>query len=768
MEYRVLGKSVLKKDAAEKATGRAKFGGDFLFPDLLTGKVLRSPIAHGRIVKIDTRRALALPGVKAVVTHEDTPHQLVGRWVKDRTILAWEQVRFIGDPVAAVAAVDEETAEEALQLISVEYEELPAVFDIADAEGPGAPLVHERLAKYECESAHFHPKGNLLAETHLTLGDVENAWAHCDAVWEDTYRTPVVHQGFIQPHEVTAASDASGRITVWTSSKAPFIVRQAVSQGLNIPMSRLRVIAAAVGGDYGGKGTAQIEPLCVLLAMKSGKPVRLALTREEELSFTFMREATITRLKIGARQDGALLALQGQITYDTGAYCDLVGHLDMSCVLLHGPYRIPHVDITARRVYTNNSPRGHMRAPPAPQPVFALESHLDMVARKLNMDPIEFRLKNAYDEGDRMPTGARVANPGIKETLKRTQEFLREQQKKALEPNTGWGVAACQWGGVPITASGASRDRRSAVSSAWVKINDDGSIVLLTGATESGGGPLTILCQIVAEVLGVGYDDVSVIASDTDGTPYEIGTGGSRTTVRVGNSVRQAAEDARRQLFDLAASKLKVTVGDLVTVGGRVYERGHSDKGLSLAELASLAINERGAPILGTGAELRRAEVQAGKDEENWLDAPMHGAHAVRVQVDPDTGMVTVKDYFACHDVGFAIHPQNVEGQIQGAVATGLGCALYEEVITDKGRSLNPNLSDYRLPTTSDVMPVQMEIVEIPSRTGPFGAKGIGEPPIIPVAPAIANAIYDATGVRLTQLPMTAERVYMGMKGKKG
>ncbi|MDP2728096.1 MAG: molybdopterin-dependent oxidoreductase, partial [Dehalococcoidia bacterium] len=305
-------------------------------------------------------------------------------------------------------------------------------------------------------------------------------------------------------------------------------------------------------------------------------------------------------------------------------------------------------------------------------------------------------------------------------------------------------------------------------SSAWVKINDDGTVVLITGATESGGGPITILCQIVAEVLGVDYDDVSIVASDTDGTPYEFATGGSRTTVRVGNSARIAAEDARKQLLSLAADKLKANPGDLVVAGGRVYVRGQVQKGISIAELASLSIDERGYPILGTGAELRRTEGSGGKSEENWLDAPMHGTHAVQVKVDPETGQVTVLKYFTSHDVGFAIHPQNVEGQIEGAVAAGLGYALYEEVVIDKGRTLNPNLSDYRMPTTSDVVPVQMETVEIPSRTGPFGAKGIGEPPIIPVAPAIANAIYDATGVRLTQLPMTGEKVFLGMRKKRG
>jgi len=768
MEYRVLGNSVIKKDVADKATGKARYGADYLFPDLLIGKIMRSPVAHARILKIDTSRAATLPGVKAIVTHNDTPRRRIGRWVKDRPILAWDKVRYIGEPVAAVAAIGEETAEEALGLITVEYEELPAVFGIEEAEMPNAPIVHEELAKYECESPKFHPHGNVLSESSLKKGDVEAAWKQCDVIWEDSYTTPVVHQGFIQPHETTAAMDASGKITVWTSTKAPFIVRQSISEGLDIPMSRLRVIAATVGGDFGGKGTAQIEPVCVLLTQKSGCPVRLALTREEELSFSFMRDATKSHLKIGAKKDGTLIAFQGQITYDAGAYADLADHMPSSCFLLHGPYRIPNIDITAHRVYTNNSPRGHMRAPPAPQPVFALESHLDMIARKLNMDPVEFRLHNAVEEGDLLPTGARIANPGIKETLKRTQDFLRKEQKEHPQPNTGWGVASCQWGGMPITASGISRDKRNNASSAWVKINDDGTVVLITGATESGGGPITILCQIVAEVLGVGYDDVSIVASDTDGTPYEFATGGSRTTVRVGNSARMAAEDARQQLLGLAANKLKTNPGDLVIASGRVYVRGQTQKGLSIAELASLSIDERGYPILGTGADLRSTEGASGKNEEHWLDAPMHGTHAVQVKVDLETGQVTVLKYFASHDVGFAIHPQNVEGQIEGAVASGLGYALHEEVLIDKGRSLNPNLSDYRMPTTSDVVPVLMEMVEIPSRTGPFGAKGIGEPPIIPVAPAIANAIYDAVGVRLTQLPMTAERMFLGVKEKRG
>jgi len=761
MEYRVIGQSVPKKEVGEKVTGRQQYSGDLIFPDLLIGKILHSPHPHARILNIDASRAAALPGVKAVVTHQDTPHLLTGRWVHDRPVLAWDRVKFIGDPVAAVAAVDEETAIEAVDLIKVEYEELPAVFSPKEAVLPGAPIVHPDLANYKCDTV-LKPQGNVVEQGGMTRGDVQAAWAKCYLVHEADYSTPVAYQGFTQPHETTATVDTAGRITVWAANKAPFILRQMVAQCLAIPISRIHIAAVAVGGDFGGKGTAQTEPICVLLALKSRRPVRLTLNREEELTATFLKEATTTHIKLGVSRDGAILAVQGHITYDTGAYCDIAARMGGSCFDLHGPYRIPNVDLTASRVYTNNSPRGHMRAPPTPQPVFAMESHLDMVASKLGMDPIEFRLKNAVEEGDILPTGQKIMNPGIKETLCRTQEFLRSE-KSEPRPNVAWGVASFQYHGTTIDPSGIIKDKRMIQSSAWVKFNEDGSAVLISGVTEQGCGPLTIFSQIVAEVLGISYDQVSVVSTDTDATPFEFGTGSSHTTFRVGFSVKAAAEDAREQLLEAAANKLGVEPASLVVRGGRVHLARDTSKGLTIAEAAAEATVQRGSPILGVGVGQRKAKL-IGASKEDLLDAPQHGTHAVQVEVDPQTGQVRLLKYFACHDVGFALNPQTVEGQIEGGVGFGVGYALSEAVISHNGKTLNSSLTDYRIPTSLDLVDIKTELVEIPSISGPFGIKGLGEATNVPSAPAIANAVYRAVGVRITDLPLTPEKVYLALK----
>ncbi|MEE8471539.1 MAG: molybdopterin cofactor-binding domain-containing protein [Dehalococcoidia bacterium] len=765
MDYRVLGHSLPKKEVADKVTGRIKYSSDLLFPDLLIGRILHSPHAHARILSIDISRAAALPGVKAVITHSDAPRIRIGRWIQDRYVLASDKVHYMGEPVVAVAAVDEETADEALELVRVEYQELPAVFDVIRAMEPTAPLVHEDLSDYHCSSANLKSQGNILEQGKIVLGDVESAWAQCYLIHEDNYRTPVVYQGFTQPHETTAAVDSAGRITVWASNKAPFILRQMLAQALNISMSRILIAPVAVGGDFGGKGTAQTEPICVLLAQKSGRPVRLSLSREEELTSTYLKEATIMQLKAGVGRDGTLVALQGSIIYETGAYSDIIGGLARSCADLHGPYRIPNVDLTATRVYTNNTPRGHMRAPTTPQPFFALESHMDMVARKLGMDPIEFRLRNAVDEGDILPTGQKIMNPGIKETLRRTREYLKREGGEP-KPNEGWGIASFQYHGVVTDSRGVIKDRRTPQSSAWVKLNEDGSAVLITGTLEQGCGPVSIMAQIVAEVLGISYDDVAVVAADTDSTPFEFGTGASQTTFRVGLSVQTAAEEVRNQLLELAAKKMDVSHTDLVVLGGRVYKREDPEKGMTLADVAALAPSVFGSPILGTGASLRAAKFLGAQPGEEYMDGPQHGTHAVKVRVNPDTGKVRILKYYGCHDVGFAINPQSAEGQIEGGIEFGVGFGLSEEVIIREGKTLNPNLTDYRIPTAMDMPHIDTEMVEIPSKAGPFGAKGLGEATNVPVAPAIANAVYEAAGVRITGLPLTGEKVYQAMQEK--
>lgn len=754
-DYVYVGKSLPPKDSGEKVAGRSLYAADFHLTNMLCGKLLHSPVSHARIANIDKSRALKYPGVKAVITAEDTPCIRVGHRVQDRTLLAWKKVRYAGEPVAAVAAVDEETAQEALELIRMEYEELPAVFDPLLAMKPDSPLVHEEKNTYE-PAPGAQPlvwgKGNILEQHTLTMGNPEQALRDADYIYQNSYRTPVVHQGFIEPHAVVANVDPSGRATLWCSTKTPYTIRSQTAKFLRFPVEKLRVIAPAVGGDFGGKGSAYIEPVCLLLSLKARLPVKLVLGQDEEMVCTFMRDSSIIELTVGARRDGTLLVIKGQMVIDSGAYCDHVVGLNPGD--LTGGYRIPHINIANYAVYTNNTPRGHVRAPRAPYPIFAIESHMDMLAQKLGIDPIQFRLKNAVQEGDRLPEGFGTLGPvGFKATLQAAAAYLKEN-KKERQPNHGWGVACGKWGAFNTPP----------ICSAVVKINLDASATLITGATDPHGCLYGAMAQIVSEVLSIPYDCVNVIAADTEITPFEMGTGGSFTTYRVGASVKLAAEDARRKILQQASLKLEAPAEALDLKGGRIFIKTMPERGLSLAAIAAPSAFSPGGQIIGTGDQIRASFMSNRMAHMGEIDSACYSTHVAEVEVDPETGQVQILRYFAAHDAGFAINPDNVKKQIEGGVVFGMGYALTEEVKLEQGKTLNDNLTDYKLPTTTMVPPVESAIIEVPTKFGPYGARGIGEPPSIPVAPAIANAIYDATVARLTELPMTPERVFAAMK----
>ncbi len=756
-EYTYLGKSLPRIHEQDKLTGKKLYAADFRLPGMLWGKILHSPFAHARIVNIDISLAQKLPGVKAVITFADTPGLRMGRSFQDRPVLAQDEVRYIGEPVAAVAAIDQETAEEALELIHVEYDELPAIFDPLLAMQPHSPLVHIDRDSYEPRTYRGRGKGNIILEGMIRHGDVEKGLAQSDLVHHDGYTTQGVHQGFIEPRAVLAAVDSQGKATLWSSTKAPFIVRRMTAKVLNLPMSKVRVIAPGVGGDFGGKGTAYIEPIALLLSLKSGSPVRLALSRQEELTSTFVRESTLIDLTLGAKKDGTFLALKGQIVFDTGAYCDMGRSLDGALHHLGGPYNIPHVELKGYRVYTNTIPRGHVRAPSGPHPTFAIESHVDSLARKLGLDPLEVRMKNGVKDGDAMPgKGPILKSVGFKPTLLATADYLK-RERGPREKNKGWGMACGEWGLRQV------EPMEGATSSAWVKIDEDGTVVLITGVTDNGGGQYGIFAQIVAEILKIPPDSVTVVAADTDCTPFETSTGASRTTYRVGNSVRIAAEDALQKLLSLAAEKLDASVGDLEFHNGRFFIKEDPERSINLATLASASLTSRKGLIIGVGEKLREEMLTAQAKAKNEVDGPTYGTHAVQVEVDPETGLVKVLKYFAAHDVGFAVNPANVCGQIEGGVAFGMGYALSEEVILQQGKVQNPNFRDYKLPTILNMPSIESFIVEVPSRFGPYGAKGVGEPTTLPVAPAIANAIYDAVGVRIRDLPITPEKIFKAL-----
>ncbi len=756
--FTAINKPQVRPDAFLKASGTAKYASDYLMPGTLTAKVLRSPHAHARIMSIDTSKAKALPGVVAVITAADLPKVLTGRWLKDRSALAWDEVRHVGEAVAAVAAVDEEAAEEALDLINVIYEVLPAVFDPIEALEAGAPLVHKNMATYEPKNRVC--RGNILQEHRVTRGDVEAAFAQADVVYESSYSTPFGHHGFIQPHQTVANVDATSKLTVWTSTKDPFLERQQLAEVLQLPMSRIRVIPGYVGGDFGGKGTISIEPICTALALKARRPVRLLNTWQEELCSTYVRARTVTHIKAAAKKDGSLLAIQAWEVHDSGAYMDSFALLGLSCTNLQGAYRWPNMDLKVTMVYTNNTPTGHCRGVRAPAESFAIESHIAGLAAKVGMDPVEFRLKNVVVDGYVMAGGAPVRNVSAQQVLEALRDYLRNNSGPD-QPNTGWGISLGHYALNPLP-SGVQ------ATSCCVKLNEDGTAVLITGSTEQGVGIHTALAQIVAEELAMPLQDVSVVPPDTDGTPWERGTGASQTIYRVGPTVRLAAQDARQQLLALAAEQLKVAASDLSLSDGKIFVRDAPEMWLPVSKVAASAPASKNGPITGTGKELRPEHFTRLEADNGIIDGPSYGANAVQVHVDPETGKVKVLRHYIGWDVGRAISPNNVIGQLQGGAVFGLGFALSEEMQVKDGKVLNNSLLDFRLPTAADAPQVEATYLEeAPSNWGPYGAKGMAEGTNAPVAAAIADAVHSATGVWVRDLPVSPEHIFAAMKARQ-
>ncbi|MDO8691076.1 MAG: xanthine dehydrogenase family protein molybdopterin-binding subunit [Dehalococcoidia bacterium] len=757
MSYAIVGRSIPKVDARQKATGEAIYAGDLHMPGMLCGMILGSTRPHARLVAVDTSEAKLLPGVMAVVTGQDAGRVRIGRFIKDRTILAVDKVRYIGEPVAAVAAVDRATAEQALSLIRVTYEDLPAVFNPVDALQPGAPIIHEDLGGY-LDTMPSKRYGNVRNEVRYAWGDMEAALSGADLVQEETFATQAVHAGYLEPRIAIASAEPSGRLTIWSSNKAPFVFRSQVSQALGMPVSQVRMIALTVGGDHGGKGLATIEPICGLLALKCGRPVRLELSRTDEFCTGFGRHPSVTKLKTAMRRDGSLLAVQGEITFDSGGYSDAITGLAHACFNLVGPYRAQAVDVVGLSVYTNNIPGGHVRAPGAPQTIFAIESQIDIMARKLGLDPWAVRRLNAVDEGSMSATGHGVLrNVALRQCLDEAQRASEDLKKDG--PNQGIGIGCSQWEVFPFEHVAPSR--------AMVTINEDGSATLLSGVTEQGGGQYTTIAQIAAEELGLGLGDIGLVVADTDASPFESSTGASATTQRAGNSVRFAAQDARDQLLALAAEKLEASPSDLVLENRRVFVRGVPDKGVHVADLIRTAIMTTGGPVMGTSVEGQKRLLTAMQAASGIIDSPSYGVQAARVEVDPETGDVRLLSYLTAQDAGFALNPVNVEAQIEGGIVFSVGFALGEEVTRENGRVLVQNLHDYRMPTAVDVPYVSIGIVEKPSTFGPYGAKGVGESGTTPVAAVIANAVEDAVGVRITDLPITPEKVLRAMKQKQ-
>ncbi|MBI4525183.1 MAG: xanthine dehydrogenase family protein molybdopterin-binding subunit [Deltaproteobacteria bacterium] len=759
MEFSVVGKSLPKTDTLEKATGRAIYIDDLVLPGMLCGKILRSPYAHARILQIDCSRAKRLPGVKAVLTGSDVPQARMGAFILDEPILAQGVVRHVGEPVAAVAAVDENTAKDALELISVEYEELPAVFDPLLAMEEGAPIIHGDFAGY---AKVFNPvwRGNLCSHTTFLEGDVELGFKQADLVLEDTFRTQMVHQCYMEACGAIASVDISGKVTVWTTTQSVFVTQARIHQSLGLPMSKIRVIGTRVGGAFGGKVEATVQPVCVALSQVAFRPVKIILERDEEFTSLRPRHPAVINIKTGAKKDGHIVAKEVRIVFDTGAYADDgPGIAGFGAMMSRGPYRIPNVKIEGLCVYTNKIKCGAFRGFGNPQGTFASESQLDEIAHQLGIDPLEIRALNGVETGDRALGGNPYGSVGYKECLKRAGDAIGWGKPK--EKNRGRGMASINH------ISGIVS------SAATVKMNEDGTVVLLTGAMDIGQGSDTTLSQMAAEELGVPYEHVSIVTSDSETTPYNWATTASRTVYTAGNAVRMAAREAKKQVISLAADCLEANPQDLETREGYVFVAGSPERKIPFRDIAGMSLWAKQGPILGSASfmvegppfDAKRAVVMGYPF--GAMTAYIFGVHMVEVEVDTETGHVRIVNSVAAHDVGKAINPAVVEGQIQGGFVQGVGYALMEEMILDDGKVTNPSMVDYRIPSALDVPKVIPIIVETGEPTGPFGAKGVGECGLVGTAPAIANAIYDAVGVRIKELPLTPERVLQALKNKK-
>lgn len=756
-EHAVVGQSLPRVDALEKATGSARYGADLFLLGMLHGKVLRSPHPHARILRIDTSRAERLKGVRGVITGGDAPGIKIGFIPQTRDLypLAREKVRFIGEGVAAVAAIDEDTAGEALELIQVEYEELPAVFDPLEAMKEGSPQLHD------------HAPQNISFRVEFRFGDLEAAFAEAHLLREDTFVTQPMTHGFIEPHAALAQFDPTGRLTLWGNKQSPYIVYRQVARGLDLPLSKVRVIQTHVGGGFGGKHEPFfLDFAAALLARKTGRPVKIVDTQEEVLTAGRQRHPMILRLKTAIDRDGRLRASHCVIIADGGAYSS-VGALSISLpgLFLTLPYRLPAFHYEGYRVYTNKPFCGALRGHGTPQLRFAVESQLDLLAESLGIDPVEIRLRNSVQADETTVNGMKVTSCQLRECIEKAAAASGWEEKKGkLPPGRGIGIAA------GALCSGARLMGHSS-SSALIKVHEDGAVTLLTGSTDVGQGSNTILSQIVAEELGIALEDIRISLVDSEITPIDPGTFGARVTFCAGNAVRAAAADARRQLLEVAAEALDAHPEEIVFRNRQVFVAGCPDRAMPFQKLVLLAQYEKGVPILGRGVytpDLAVPDFRSGGG--NLSPAYTFAAQAAEVEVDPETGQVKLLRMTFSHDCGFAINPLSVEGQLEGGMVMMQGQALYENLQREGGQTLNPTLLHYTMPTAGDIpQEVRSILVEGADPLGPFGAKEAGEGTTLGTIPAIANAIYDAIGVRLTELPFSPERILRALeeKGKK-
>ncbi len=732
-----IGQSITRGEGPDKVSGKAVYAADISLPGMLWGKVLRSPYPYARIVSIDTSHAEALPGVHAVVTGQDMPDARIGRRMVDMPVLAQDVVRFVGEKVAAVAAIDPETADEALLLINVEYEELTPVYDAEEAMSPNAPDLHPDMESYR--GLPQPPSGIRNTFAHMTWekGNIEQGFKESDLIFEHSFNAQLMHQAYIEPHACLVSADESGQVQIWANNKDPYMLRDQLAGAWSVPAESIVLHPSTIGGDFGGKGSFMDVPLCYYLSKRSGRPVKMVMDYIQELMAGNPRHPAVMTIKTGVMKDGTIMARQARAVFDSGAY----GAFKPTVYLrgadhLCGVYKVPHAKIESYTVYTNNVPRGHMRSPAKPQVVFAVESHMDMIAQELGLDAYQFRLKNVMREGDSSPIGHHWQQIKAVETLEAAAKAAGIGQP--LPPNTGRGMAMTD------LVQGTGR------FSAKIGLSDEGNPQLHMAFWDTGTGSHTVLRQMVAEELTLDTEDVQIVLETTANMPYTAGSGGSRVMLSAGRAVVAAAQELRGKLVEAASPLLDAPEEQVSLQNGRLVAAGRS---MSIAEVISR-----------TGGESLTGEASLTPDA---AELTSFCTQVAEVHVDPETGEITVNKLITVHDIGAILNPLNHQGQVEGGIIQGLGYALMEELELEDGHISTLSFGDYKIPTSADVPVMETVLIQGNAGPAPYESKGIGESSNIPVAGAIANAVFDAVGVRITDLPVTADKVLAGLRAKR-
>lgn len=766
-----LGENYSRVDGPAKLRGWAQFTGDIEMPGMVYAKVLRSPYPHARLLRVDASRATKLPGVVAVLTRDDLKgmNSHFGPVVKDQPVVAIDRVRYVGDIIAAVAAEEKDVAEEALELIEVQYEQLPAVFDLHAAMKPDAPVIHVDRVKAQSFPAksgfRLETGGNVLSMYHVDEGDIATGFKEAEEIFEDIYTSQKIQHGHLEPHAALAYWEPSGKLVIYTSTQNPSLVRAQLADLFNLPQSKVRLIVPYVGGGYGAKTHPRLEPLTATLARKAHRPVQWVLSREE-VFLTAHCQAAIARIKTGVKRNGRIVARQVEAAYDIGAYALTSTNTGRNGgEVSGGPYRIAHQDLTTYCVYTNTPPTGPYRGFGVPQVCWAYESQMDDIARRLGIDPLELRLKNLVQEGDRFVTGDTLVSVGIAECVKRAAQAVgwqgkQEQEKRELQGKVrGKGLAVM----IKTTMTPSN-------SSALVRLNADGSAVLLTSSVEIGQGTQTSLAQIVAEELGIAPERVSVTFPDTDVTPFDQSTSSSRTIFTMGSAARQAAAQIRQQLLEIGTHVLEANSEDLELKDGNLQVRGAPEKRRTISQLFQAHYGAAVGSMAGSYDNQTRGGVDPKTGKGKASAFFFLSACAAEVEVDTETGKVRIERIVSAADAGKAVNPKQCDMQNEGSMIMSLGSALFEEMVFDNGQPINATFLEYMPPSMED-HPRRFEsvLVETPHPEGPFGAKGVGEAALGPVEPAIGNAVANALGgIRLRDLPLRPDRVVAGLRLVKG